>query len=75
MLRALAAGRGAAPVAVTGYGDAAADTPDAQSEALSLGLRRAGAMSSVLGTYGVPSGAIRIAAEAFGRGGTVRLIH
>ncbi len=75
VLRALAARRGAAPVAVTGYGDASADTPDAQSEALSLGLRRAQAMSAVLGTYGVPAGAIRIGAEAFGRGGTVRLIH
>ncbi len=75
VLRALAGRRGAAPVAVTGYGDAGADTPDAQSEALSLGLQRAQAMSAVLGTYGVPAGAIRIAAEAFGRGGTVRLIH
>ncbi len=75
VLRALAARRGAAPVAVTGYGDAGADTPDAQSEALSLGLRRAQAMSAVLGTYGVPAEAIRIGAEAFGRGGTVRLIH
>jgi outer membrane protein OmpA-like peptidoglycan-associated protein len=75
VLRALAARRGAAPVAVTGYGDAGADTPDAQSDALSLGLRRAQAMSAVLGTYGVPAGSIRIGAEAFGRGGTVRLIH
>ncbi|MGI3778678.1 MAG: hypothetical protein ACRYGC_15420 [Janthinobacterium lividum] len=75
VLRALAERRGRAPVSVTGYGDAGADTPDAQSDALSLGLQRAQAMSAVLGTYGVPAGDIRIAAEAFGRGGTVRLLH
>ncbi|MGI4977466.1 MAG: hypothetical protein ACRYG6_11030, partial [Janthinobacterium lividum] len=75
VLRALAGRRGKAPVSVTGYGDAGADTPDAQSDALSLGLQRAQAMSAVLGTYGVPADAIRIAAEAFGRGGTVRLLH
>ncbi len=75
VLRALAGRRGKAPVSVTGYGDAGADTPDAQSDALSLGLQRAQAMSAVLGTYGVPAAEIRIAAEAFGRGGTVRLLH
>ncbi len=74
VLRALASHRAAASVAVVGYGDPAADTPDAQSEALLLALRRAQAMAAVLGTYGVPASAIRISAEAFGHGGAVRVL-
>ena len=47
-LKQLAARRGSGIIAVTGYGDAASDDPDAQSAALALGLSRAQAMAAAL---------------------------
>ncbi|MBS0562673.1 MAG: OmpA family protein, partial [Proteobacteria bacterium] len=74
-LKQLAAKRGTATIAVVGYGDAAAATPDAQSTALTLGLARAQAMAAALTASGVPADAVEIAAQATGRGGSARLVQ
>jgi outer membrane protein OmpA-like peptidoglycan-associated protein len=74
-LKQLAARRGSGAIAVTGYGDAASDDPDAQSAALSLGLSRAKAMAAALASAGVPASAVQVDAAAIGRGGTARLIR
>jgi outer membrane protein OmpA-like peptidoglycan-associated protein len=73
-LKDLAARRGNGLIAVTGYGDAASNDPDAQSAALALGLSRAKAMAAALAADGVPGSAVQIAAEALGRGGAARLV-
>ena len=57
-------------IAVTGYGDAASNDPDAQSAALTLGLSRAQAMAAALTAAGVPASAVQVDAAAIGRGGT-----
>ena len=74
-LKQLAAQRGSGAIAVTGYGDAASDDPDAQSAALALGLSRAKAMAAALASAGVPASAVQVDAAAIGRGGTARLIR
>jgi outer membrane protein OmpA-like peptidoglycan-associated protein len=73
-LKALAARRGGGIIAVTGYGDAASNDPDAQSAALTLGLSRAQAMAAALTSAGVPRSAVQVDAEAIGRGGAARLV-
>ena len=75
VLRGVAAKRGKAVVAVTGYGDATSSDPDAQTAALSLGLSRAQAVANVLTADGVPSAEVRVGAEAGGRGASVRLVQ
>ena len=75
VLKGVAAQRGKAVVAVTGYGDAATSDPDAQTAALSLGLSRAQAVANVLAADGVPPAAVRVGAEAGGRGASVRLVQ
>jgi outer membrane protein OmpA-like peptidoglycan-associated protein len=74
-LKQLAAQRGNGIIAVTGYGDAASNDPNAQSAALTLGLSRAQAMAAALTSAGVPSSAVQVAAEAIGRGGSARVVH
>ncbi len=74
-LKDLAARRGTGVIAVTGYGEAASNAPDAQSAALTLGLSRAQAMASALTAAGVPASAVHVDAEAVGRGGTARLVQ
>ena len=74
-LKQLAAKRGAATIAVIGYGEADGATPDAQSTALTLGLARAQAMAAVLTSSGVPAGAVQIDAQAIGHGGSARLVQ
>lgn len=74
-LKFLARQRGAQPVAVTGYGDAATSSPAAQSAALPLAIARARAIASNLLAAGVPASAIRINAEAQGAGGAARLVN
>lgn len=74
-LKQLAARRGNGMIAVTGYGDAASDDPEAQSAALALGLSRAQAMAAALTTAGVPASAVEVDAQAIGRGGTARLVR
>jgi outer membrane protein OmpA-like peptidoglycan-associated protein len=73
-LKQLAARRGNGIIAVTGYGDAASNDPDAQSASLTLGLSRAQAIAAALTSAGVPPSAVRVDAEAIGRGGTARLV-
>lgn len=74
-LAQLAAKRGAATIAVVGYGEASAATPDAQSTALTLGLARAQAMATALTAAGVPVGSVQIDAQAIGHGGSARLVQ
>jgi outer membrane protein OmpA-like peptidoglycan-associated protein len=74
-LQALAAKRGDATIAVVGYGEASAATPDAQSTALTLGLARAQAMATALTAAGVPAGSVQIDAQAIGHGGSARLVQ
>lgn len=63
------------PVSVTGYGEAISNDPAAQAAALSLGLSRAQAVANALAAAGVPTVAIRVGAEAAGRGVSVRLLQ
>ncbi len=74
-LKQLAARRGSGVIAVTGFGDATSDDPDAQSAALALGLSRAKAMAAALASAGVPASAVQVDAAAIGRGGSARLIQ
>jgi hypothetical protein len=74
-VKAFAAKRGNATIGVTGYGEAASSDPPAQSAALTLGLSRAQAIVDTLKTAGVPGNAIRISAEASGRGASLRLLQ
>ena len=73
-MKTLAAQRGNGIIAVTGYGDADSNDPDAQSAALKLGLSRAQAMAAALASAGVPRSAVQVDAEAIGRGGAARLV-
>jgi len=74
-VKAFAAKRGNAVISVTGYGDATSGDPAAQSAAVTLGLARAQAIFSALTADGVPPEAIRINAEASGRGASLRLLQ
>jgi len=74
-LKQFAAKRGNGIIAVTGYGDATASDPDAQSAALALGLTRAKAVAAALTSAGVPSSAVQVDATAIGRGATARLVQ
>jgi outer membrane protein OmpA-like peptidoglycan-associated protein len=71
----IAASRGTAVVAVTGYGEAESSNPQAQTAAISLALSRAQAVENALNGAGIPRSDIRIAAEAGGRGASVRLLQ
>jgi len=75
LLKELAAKRGAAAIALTGHGDATSEDPAVQSAALTLALARAQAAAKVLVADGVPESAIRLGAEAAGRGADARLIQ
>jgi outer membrane protein OmpA-like peptidoglycan-associated protein len=74
-VRTLAAARGKHGIAVTGYGDAATSDPIDQSRALDLGLQRAQALAGALVAQGVPYAALRLNAEAAGRGASLRLLR
>jgi len=74
-VKAFAGKRGNSTIGVTGYGDAASSDPEAQSAALNLGLSRAQAIVEALKTAGVPGTAIRVSAEASGRGASLRLLQ
>ena len=73
-VKAFAAKRGTGTIAVTGYGDSASSDPDAQSSALNLGLSRAQSIVDALKAAGVPGNAIRVSAEASGRGASLHLL-
>jgi hypothetical protein len=73
-LRALAARRKSGIVYVHGFGDAASDTPADQAQALVLASLRARTVAGMLQKDGVPTSAIRLRADAFGRGAVAGLI-
>lgn len=73
-LKAFAAQRKGAAIAVTGYGDAVSSDPAAQASALALAITRAKAVAAALVADGVPAGAIQTGTEAAGRGAFVRLL-
>ena len=74
-VKAFAAKRGTGTISVTGYGDSSSSDPSAQSAAINLGLSRAESIVGVLKAAGVPGDAIRVSAEASGRGASLRLIQ
>jgi outer membrane protein OmpA-like peptidoglycan-associated protein len=74
-VKQFAAGRGSATILVTGYGDAESSDPAAQTVALSLGLSRAQAVANALTADGVPTGSVRVNAEASGRGVALHLLQ
>ena len=60
-------------IAVTGRGDGGGKTPEAQSQAMELGLKRAAAMAASLGASGVAPANIRLHADAIGTASVVAL--
>jgi outer membrane protein OmpA-like peptidoglycan-associated protein len=74
-VKAFAAKRGNGVIVVTGYGDAASSDPAAQSSALTTALARATAVADSLKADGVPANAVRVNAEASGRGASLRLLQ
>jgi outer membrane protein OmpA-like peptidoglycan-associated protein len=74
-LKQLAQRRGAASVAVTGFGEAGSSETAAQIAALPLALDRARAVAARLQANGVPFESIRIAAEPQGTGAAARLVN
>ena len=74
-VKAFAAKRGGGTISVIGYGDSASSDPDAQSAALNLGLSRAQSIVDALKAAGVPGNAIRVSAEASGRGASLQVIR
>ena len=74
-LRSVATHRGAGNVYVHGYGDAASDAPQDQAQALTLAALRARAVADALEKDGVPASAIRLRADAFGRGALAGLVE
>jgi len=74
-VKAFAGKRGNGVIVVTGYGDTASSDPAAQSAALSVGIARAAAIADALKADGVPTNAVRVNAEASGRGASLRLLQ
>jgi outer membrane protein OmpA-like peptidoglycan-associated protein len=74
-VKTFAGKRGNGVIVVTGYGDAASSDPAAQSAALSVGIARAAAIADALKADGVPANAVRVNAEASGRGASLRLLQ
>jgi outer membrane protein OmpA-like peptidoglycan-associated protein len=74
-VKAFAARRGTGTIAITGYGDSVSSDPDAQSAAVNLGLSRAQSIVDALKAAGVPGNAIRVSAEASGRGASLHLLQ
>jgi outer membrane protein OmpA-like peptidoglycan-associated protein len=74
-VKAFAAKRGNGTISVIGYGDASSSDPDAQSAALNLGLSRAQSIVDALKAAGIPGNAIRVSAEASGRGASLQLLQ
>jgi outer membrane protein OmpA-like peptidoglycan-associated protein len=74
-VKAFASKRGNGTISVVGYGDSTSSDPDAQSVALNLGLSRAQSIVDALKAAGVPGTAIRVSAEASGRGAALQLLQ
>lgn len=73
-LKSLANRRGSHQVEVVGFGDVTDATPQVQAEGVDLALARARAIVAALNATGVPASAIRMSAQADGRGGLARLV-
>ncbi len=73
-LHQIATHRGAGSVFVHGYGEASSDLPQDQAQALTLAALRARSVADALEKDGVPASAIRIRADAFGRGARAGLV-
>jgi outer membrane protein OmpA-like peptidoglycan-associated protein len=74
-LKILSRQRGDRTIVITGYGEATGSDAKAQAAALPLALARARAIATNLLAAGVPSGAIRINAEAQGQGAAAKLVN
>jgi hypothetical protein len=74
-VKSFAAKRGNGVIMVTGFGEAASADPVAQSAAVNMGLARAIAIAAALKAAGVPGPAIRVSAEAAGRGASLVLLQ
>lgn len=72
-LRRLAQSRSGRDVVVVGHGESPGDDAATQADALALAFARARGMAAVLAQSGVGPGAIRLTAEAIGRGGVARV--
>lgn len=72
-LRLLAGTRGGRDIQVVGHGESEATDAATQAGALRLAFARARGMAAALAQAGVPPGAIRLTAEAIGRGGIARV--
>lgn len=73
-LTQIAARRGAGTLFVEGHGEAGSDAVADQAQSLRLAAYRARAVARALEADGVPAQAIRLRADAFGRGATAGLI-
>lgn len=73
-LQDLATRRGSHHVEVVGFGDVTDATPHVQAAGVDLALARAHAIVAALNAAGVPPTAIRMSAQADGRGGAARLV-
>jgi outer membrane protein OmpA-like peptidoglycan-associated protein len=74
-IKELAASLDGRGIAITGHGDATLSDPNAQSDAVALGLTRAMAIARALVAEGVPNRVVRVNAEAAGRGASIRLLR
>lgn len=72
-LRRFALAHKGVALTVTGHGGVVLPTPDSQSRALDLALRRAKAIAASLATAGIPAANLHVRAEAAGQGGTASL--
>jgi outer membrane protein OmpA-like peptidoglycan-associated protein len=72
-LRDIAQQRGKGAIAVEGHGEASADAPGAQQQAVGLGLQRAAAIAAALTQLHVPADRIVLSATAFGRDASVKV--
>lgn len=72
-LRLLAGTRAGRDIQVVGHGESEASDAATQAGALRLAFARARGMATVLAQAGVPAGAVRLTAEAIGRGGVARV--
>ncbi len=72
-LQALVRARGPSDLMVSAFGEAEGVSAEQQSAALELAFARAQAIAGVIRRAGVPDAALRVTAEALGRGGVARL--
>ncbi len=74
-LKQLAARRAGAGIDIIGFGEASDTQPQLQTAGITLALQRAHAVSAALTAAGVPAAAMRIEAQAEGRGADARLVE